>query len=48
MRRDADKAADYAKTPNVSIILTDDLINDPEIDAIYIATPLIRINTMDQ
>jgi 1,5-anhydro-D-fructose reductase (1,5-anhydro-D-mannitol-forming) len=41
MRRDADKAADYAKRHGISKFYTngDDLINDPEIDAIYIATP---------
>lgn len=41
MRRDAEKAADYAKRHNVSKFYSnaDDLINDPEIDAIYIATP---------
>jgi predicted dehydrogenase len=41
MRRDADKAADYAKRHGISKYYTDadDLINDPNIDAIYIATP---------
>jgi predicted dehydrogenase len=41
MRRDADKAADYAKRHGISKYYTDadSLINDPEIDAIYIATP---------
>ena len=41
MRRDAEKAADYAKRHNISKYYSnaDDLINDPEIDAIYIATP---------
>jgi predicted dehydrogenase len=41
MRRDADKAADYARRHGISKFYTngDDLINDPEIDAIYIATP---------
>ncbi|MFV5697225.1 Gfo/Idh/MocA family protein [Flavobacterium sp. ZT3R17] len=41
MRRDAGKAADYAKRHGISKFYTngDDLINDPEIDAIYIATP---------
>jgi predicted dehydrogenase len=41
MRRDGDKAADYAKRHGISKYYTDadDLINDPEIDAIYIATP---------
>lgn len=41
MRRDADKAEDYAKRHNVPHFFTDAdaLINHPEIDAIYIATP---------
>ena len=41
MRRDADKVADYAKRHGISKYYTDAdaLINDPEIDAIYIATP---------
>jgi predicted dehydrogenase len=41
MRRDAGKAADYAKRHGIHKFYTngDDLINDPEIDAIYIATP---------
>ncbi len=41
MRRDAEKAADYAKRHNIGKYYSDadDLINDPEIDAIYIATP---------
>lgn len=41
MRRDGDKAADYAKRHNVPNYYTDAdaLINDPEIDAVYIATP---------
>ena len=41
MRRDAAKAADYAKRHGINKFYTnaDDLINDPEIDAIYIATP---------
>lgn len=41
MRRDAYKAADYAKRHGIDKFYTngDDLINDPEIDAIYIATP---------
>ena len=41
MRRDADKAADYAKRHNISKFYTDadDLINDPDVDAVYIATP---------
>ena len=41
MRRDAFKAKDYAKRHNIPKFYTDadKLINDPEIDAIYIATP---------
>jgi 1,5-anhydro-D-fructose reductase (1,5-anhydro-D-mannitol-forming) len=41
MRRDAIKAADYAKRHGITKYYTDadDLINDPEVDAIYIATP---------
>jgi 1,5-anhydro-D-fructose reductase (1,5-anhydro-D-mannitol-forming) len=41
MRRDAVKAADYAKRHGINKYYTDAdaLINDPEIDAIYIATP---------
>ncbi|MEZ7499611.1 Gfo/Idh/MocA family oxidoreductase [Flavobacterium sp. Arc3] len=41
MRRDKDKAADYAKRHGIKKYYTDadKLINDPEIDAIYIATP---------
>lgn len=41
MRRDAEKAADYAKRHNIGKFYSDAdaLINDPEIDAIYIATP---------
>ena len=41
MRRDAVKAADYAQRHEISKYYTDAdaLINDPEIDAIYIATP---------
>lgn len=41
MRRDAEKAADYAKRHGISkyYINADELINDPEVDAIYIATP---------
>ena len=41
MRRDATKAADYAKRHGIAKHYSnaDDLINDPEIDAIYIATP---------
>lgn len=41
MRRDAGKAADYAKRHGINKYYSDadDLINDPDIDAIYIATP---------
>lgn len=41
MRRDAEKAADYASRHQVPKWYdnADDLINDPEINAIYIATP---------
>ena len=41
MRRDAEKAADYAKRHGVSKWYSDagKLINDPDINAIYIATP---------
>eukprot|EP01103_Thecamoeba_quadrilineata_P007827 TRINITY_DN17648_c0_g1_i1.p1 TRINITY_DN17648_c0_g1~~TRINITY_DN17648_c0_g1_i1.p1 ORF type:complete len:334 (+),score=62.11 TRINITY_DN17648_c0_g1_i1:27-1028(+) len=41
MRRDPEKAADYAKRHNVPKWYTDAdaLINDPDINAIYIATP---------
>lgn len=41
MRRDADKAADYAKRHGVKKYYSDAdaLINDPEVDAVYIATP---------
>lgn len=41
MRRDAQKAADYAKRHHIDKFYSDAdlLINDPEIDAIYIATP---------
>ena len=41
MRRDYHKAKDYAKRHKVSKFYSnaDDLINDPEVDAIYIATP---------
>jgi predicted dehydrogenase len=41
MRRDAAKAADYAKRHKVPKWYTDaaQLINDPEVNAIYIATP---------
>jgi predicted dehydrogenase len=41
MRRDAEKAADYAKRHNVRKWYSNasELINDPEVDAVYIATP---------
>ncbi len=41
MRRDPDKAKDYAQRHNVPKWYSDanDLINDPEINAIYVATP---------
>ncbi len=41
MRRNAEKAADYAKRHNVPKWYTNssDLINDPEVNAVYIATP---------
>lgn len=41
MRRDEDKAKDFARRHNVPKYYTDarQLINDPEIDAVYIATP---------
>jgi predicted dehydrogenase len=41
MRRDADKAADYAKRHNVPkwYASATDLINDADVNAIYIATP---------
>ena len=41
MRRDAEKAADYASRHNVPKWYdhVDDLINDPDINSIYIATP---------
>lgn len=41
MRRDAQKAADYARRHNVPTWYanTDELINDPAVNAIYIATP---------
>jgi 1,5-anhydro-D-fructose reductase (1,5-anhydro-D-mannitol-forming) len=41
MRRDAEKAADYARRHGVPKFYTDAdaLINDPEVDAVYIATP---------
>lgn len=41
MRRDASKVADYAKRHGIKKYYTDadELINDPEVDAVYIATP---------
>lgn len=41
MRRNADKAADYARRHNVDRWYSDAerLINDPEVNAVYIATP---------
>ncbi len=44
MRRDAVKAKDYARRHNVPKWYSnaDDLINDPEINAIYIATPPLQ------
>lgn len=41
MRRNAEKAADYARRHNVQKWFSDasELINDPEVDAVYIATP---------
>ena len=41
MRRDKEKAADYANRHHVKKYYTnaDALINDPDIDAVYIATP---------
>jgi predicted dehydrogenase len=41
MRRDADKAADYAQRHRVGKWYSDanELLNDPELNAIYIATP---------
>ena len=41
MRRDADKAKDYARRHKVPKFYTDatELIEDPEVNAIYIATP---------
>lgn len=41
MRRDAEKAADYAKRHNVPkwYANADALINDPDVNAIYVATP---------
>lgn len=44
MRRDAEKAADYAKRHGVPKWYSDatQLINDPEVNAIYIATPPLQ------
>jgi len=41
MRRDPEKAADYANRHGIKKYYSnaDDLINDPEVDAVYIATP---------
>jgi 1,5-anhydro-D-fructose reductase (1,5-anhydro-D-mannitol-forming) len=41
MRRDGEKAADYAKRHGIDKYYTDadSLINDPEVEAVYIATP---------
>ncbi|GGB69012.1 oxidoreductase [Flavobacterium suaedae] len=41
MRRDLAKAEDYAKRHNVPVFYNDadKLINDPDVDAVYIATP---------
>ncbi|MEO1011014.1 MAG: Gfo/Idh/MocA family oxidoreductase [Bacteroidota bacterium] len=41
MRRDADKAADYAKRHGIPKFYSDAdaLINDPGVDAVYVATP---------
>jgi predicted dehydrogenase len=41
MRRDAEKARDYAKRHNVPRAYGDaqELIDDPEVDAVYVATP---------
>ncbi len=41
MRRSRDKAADYARRHGVPRYYdrADDLINDPEVDAVYVATP---------
>lgn len=48
MRRDAAKAGDYAKRHNVPRFYTnaDDLINDREVDAVYVATPLRHMLNM--
>ena len=39
MRRDVEKLKDYAKRHNIEATFTDALINDTNIDAVYIATP---------
>ena len=41
MRRDRAKAEDYARRHNIARVYTaaDDLIDDPEVDAVYVATP---------
>jgi predicted dehydrogenase len=41
MRRDAEKAADYARRHGVPVWYSDaqKLINDPQVNAVYIATP---------
>ena len=41
MRRDAEKAADYANRHGVKkwYANADELISDPEVDAVYVATP---------
>ena len=41
MRRDLDKANDYARRHGVAktFATADELISDPEVDAVYIATP---------
>ena len=41
MRRDLDKAKDYARRHGVAktFATADELISDPEVDAVYIATP---------
>ena len=41
MRRNRDKAADYARRHNVPRFYTDplELISDPQVNAVYIATP---------
>src|SRR4051794_3685216 len=41
MRRNGDLAADYARRNNVPrwYVDADELINDPQVDAVYVATP---------